>query len=114
MELNRRIAAGRLSEVFGQDALDVDRFQRRLGLHRAAQQEWETADVSLRDALRAYAAGINACLDGLFAAKKLPVEFVLARFEPEPWEPADTLGLAADCAPRLRGGGAARARRLAT
>src|SRR5207248_11788443 len=33
-------------------------------------------------------------LDGLFAAKKLPVEFVLARFEPEPWEPLDTLGFA--------------------
>src|SRR5438093_12465108 len=41
--------------------------------------------------LRAYTAGVNACLDGLFAAKKLPVEFVLARFEPEPWEPVDTL-----------------------
>jgi penicillin amidase len=91
MELNRRLAAGRLSEVFGKDALDVDRFQRRLGLHRAAQQEWETADASLRDTLRAYAAGVNACLDGLFASKKLPVEFVLARFEPEPWEPVDTL-----------------------
>ena len=91
MELNRRLAAGRLSEVFGKDALDVDRFQRRLGLHRAAEQEWATADSSLRDILRAYAAGVNACLDGLFASKKLPVEFVLARFEPEPWEPVDTL-----------------------
>ena len=91
MELNRRLAAGRLSEVFGKDALDVDRFQRRLGLHRAAEQEWATADSSLRDMLRAYCAGVNACLDGLFASKKLPVEFVLARFEPEPWEPVDTL-----------------------
>jgi penicillin amidase len=94
MELVRRLAAGRLSEVLGKDALDVDRFQRRLGLHRAAQREWETADANLRDTLRAYAAGVNACLDGLFAAKKLPVEFVLARFEPEPWEPVDTLGFA--------------------
>jgi penicillin amidase len=94
MELARRLAAGRLAEVFGKDALDVDRFQRRLGLHRAAQQEWETAEPILRETLRAYAAGVNACLDGLFASKKLPVEFVLARFEPEPWEPVDTLGFA--------------------
>ncbi len=94
MELARRLAAGRLAEVLGKDALDVDRFQRRLGLHRAAQREWETADASLRDSLHAYAAGVNACLDGLFAAKKLPAEFVLARFEPEPWEPVDTLGFA--------------------
>ena len=38
--------------------------------------------------------GVNACLDGLVAAEKLPVEFVLARFQPEPWEPIDTLGYA--------------------
>jgi penicillin amidase len=94
MELTRRLASGRLAEVFGKDALDVDRFQRRLGLYRAARQEWETADASLRDVLRAYAAGVNACLDGLLAAGKLPVEFVLARFAPEPWEPLDTLGYA--------------------
>jgi penicillin amidase len=94
MELTRRLAAGRLAEVFGKDALDVDRFQRRVGLYRAAQREWETAEPGVRDILRAYAAGVNACLDGLMAAGKLPVEFVLARFNPEPWEPLDTLGYA--------------------
>jgi penicillin G amidase len=94
MELTRRLTAGRLSEVFGKDALDVDRFHRRLGLHRAARHEWETADADLRDALRAYAAGVNACLEGLFTSKKLPAEFILARFQPEPWDPVDTLGLA--------------------
>src|SRR6185312_13321431 len=46
MELTRRLTSGRLSEVLGKDALDVDRFQRRLGLHRAAQREWETADAA--------------------------------------------------------------------
>jgi penicillin G amidase len=91
MELCRRLAGGRLAEVFGSDALAVDRFQRRLGLHRAARWEWETADASLRDSLHAYAAGVNACLDGLLASGKLPVEFTLTRFSPEPWDPLDTL-----------------------
>ena len=91
MELARRVASGRLAEVFGKDALDIDRFLRRLGLHRAAQKDLETATASLRDTLRAYAAGINACLDGLMASGKLPVEFRLARFTPERWEPLDTL-----------------------
>src|SRR5467141_2854323 len=72
MELNRRLAGGRLAEVFGKSALDVDRFQRRLGLHRTAQHDWETADAGFRDVLRAYAAGVNACLDALLAAGKLP------------------------------------------
>jgi penicillin amidase len=94
MELTRRLASGRLAEVFGADALDIDRFQRRVGLHRSAQRDWDTADAGLRDDLLAYAAGVNACLDGLIAAKKLPAEFVLTRFQPEPWEPVDTLGFA--------------------
>jgi len=94
MELTRRLASGRLAEVFGPAALDVDRFQRRLGLHRAAQAEWDTADASLRDTLGAYAAGVNACLDGILASGKLPIEFTLARFTPEPWRPEDTLGYA--------------------
>jgi penicillin G amidase len=91
MEVARRVASGRLAEVFGKDALDIDRFLRRLGLHRAAQRDLETATASLRDTLRAYAAGINACLDGLMTSGKLPVEFGLARFTPERWEPLDTL-----------------------
>ncbi|GAC1314048.1 MAG: penicillin acylase family protein [Chloroflexota bacterium] len=92
MELSRRLASGRLSEVLGSAALDVDRFQRRLGLYRAAQREWETADTTLREVLRAYANGVNACLDTIIASNKLPVEFALARFQPEPWEPVDSLG----------------------
>jgi penicillin amidase len=94
MELTRRLAGGRLAEVFGPDALHVDRFHRRLGLYRAAQHEWDTAEADVRDILRAYAAGVNTCVDSVVASKKLPVEFVLARFQPEPWDPVDTLGFA--------------------
>src|SRR5712692_11447878 len=41
MEFNRRLGSGRLSELFGDVALDVDRFCRRLGMHRAAAAEVE-------------------------------------------------------------------------
>ncbi|MGI9145080.1 MAG: penicillin acylase family protein [Chloroflexota bacterium] len=94
MELARRFASGRLAEVFGKDALDMDRFLRRLGLHRAAQKDWQAASPSLRDILGAYASGVNACLDGLIASGKLPVEFGLARFSPGRWDPLDTLTFA--------------------
>src|SRR4030095_14862531 len=59
MELTRRLTSGRVAAVFGSDALALDRFQRRLGLHRAANAEWISADSGLRDILRAYAAGVN-------------------------------------------------------
>jgi len=94
MDLTRRFARGRLAEVFGEQALDVDRFQRRLGLHRAARTDWDTIEQSTRDVLTAYTAGVNACLDGLVASGKLPIEFVLARFKPEPWQPLDALSYA--------------------
>ncbi|MBV9748979.1 MAG: penicillin acylase family protein, partial [Acetobacteraceae bacterium] len=94
MDLTRRTALGRLAEVFGPAALDVDRFYRRLGLHRAAQAEWDVADASLRDVLNAYAAGVNAYLEGVVGSGRLPIEFVLARYRPEPWRPVDTLALA--------------------
>src|SRR5881392_2577704 len=39
MDFNRRLGAGRLSELFGPIALETDRFCRRLGLHRSAAAE---------------------------------------------------------------------------
>lgn len=91
MELNRRLARGRLAEALGPDALDIDRFMRRVGLHRAAQVEWHQADGDVRAALQAYAAGVNAYLARMVATGKLPIEMVLIGLQPAPWEPLDSL-----------------------
>jgi penicillin amidase len=90
MELSRRLARGRLAEVLGEVALDVDRFMRRLGLHRAAQAEWERTAPSTRGCLEAYVRGVNAAIDNL-SSVKLPIEFVLTRITPSAWEPLDSL-----------------------
>ena len=94
MEINRRFARGRLAEAFGPEALDIDRFQCRLGLTRAAQAEWESASDELRTSIVAYAEGVNAGMVGLQTAGKLPIEFVLTRLTPTRWEPLDTLAFA--------------------
>jgi penicillin G amidase len=91
MEISRRLARGRLAEALGEPLLEVDRFMRRLGLHRAAQREWDLAGPDVRRALEAYAAGVNACLDRLVASGKLPIELVLTKVQPRPWEPIDSL-----------------------
>ncbi len=91
MELGRRLARGQLAEVFGADLLDVDRFMRRLGLHRAAEAELRRLDPESRDLLLAYAAGVNAHLAEARSLGRQPVEFRLARFEARDWEPLDTL-----------------------
>jgi penicillin G amidase len=89
MELQRRYGAGRLAEVFGREALALDRQMRVLGLYRAAEAEIPFLSSAVRRGLEAYAAGVNAFLNTRPGA--LPPEFLLLRFAPEPWQPADSL-----------------------
>lgn len=89
MELQRRYGAGRLAEVFGPQAVGSDRQMRVLGLYRAAEAALGSLAPEVRRGLEAYAAGVNAFLASRPGA--LPPEFLLLRFQPEPWRPADTL-----------------------
>ncbi len=89
MEFSRRIGAGRLSEVLGEATLPSDRFLRTIGLYRAAQADLEVLPVEIVDALQAYADGVNAFIDT--HQGRLPLEFVLLGFQPEPWTPTDSL-----------------------
>ena len=89
MELMRRYGAGRLSEVFGTSTVWIDRQMRVLGLYRLAQAEFPRLPAPVHRGLEAYAAGVNAFLATRSGA--LPPEFVLLRFAPEPWRPADSL-----------------------
>jgi len=89
MELNRRTAQGTLSEVFGELALDTDRTARTFGFNRLGHADWEMASDDLREGISAYVAGVNAFLD--HPKTKLPVEFTLLGFKPQPWQPEDTM-----------------------
>ncbi|HVC55616.1 MAG TPA: penicillin acylase family protein [Stellaceae bacterium] len=89
MELMRRYGAGRLAEIFGTKAVASDRLMRVLGLYRLAEAELPLLAPPVRRGLAAYAAGVNAFLATRSGA--LPPEFLLLRFTPEAWRPADTL-----------------------
>lgn len=91
MEVHRRIAAGRLSEIVGPRGLDADRLTRRLGLRRVSEAEWHVTQAAgeLRQEILAYTAGVNAGMRD----RPLPAEFTILRHRPEPWEPEDTLAV---------------------
>src|ERR1051325_8807094 len=89
MESMRRYGAGRLAEIFGPQAVAVDRQMRVLGIYRLAEQELPLLSEPVRRGLEASAAGVNAFLATRRGA--LPPEFLLLRFSPEPWRPADSL-----------------------
>ena len=42
---NRAIFSGRLSEIFGPDALQLDKFARTIGYRRIATETWKTLDA---------------------------------------------------------------------
>ena len=91
IELARRAASGSLAEVFGSVALDADRLLRRVGLRRAAEAEVEQLAETMGENLDAYAAGVNAFIDG--NRNRLPPEFLILRFRPEPWTVVDSLAI---------------------
>ncbi len=87
MDFNRRLLAGRLSEILGKVALPLDRWLRMLGMRRVAEQEASLLSAETLAVLEAYAAGVSTRI----ARGRLPVEFTLLRFKPEPWAVPDTL-----------------------
>ena len=88
MEMNRRIAAGRLAEILGSGALETDRFLRTLGLRRAAEANLKHYAPETLGVLHAYASGVNAFLA---TNPVLPPEFWLLRLTPEPWTAVDSV-----------------------
>ena len=89
MEANRRLADGRLSEIFGEAAFEADRFVRTVGIARAAANDLACLSLESRSLLDAYLRGVNTYME--MNPRKLPLEFVLLGFKPEPWQPLDTL-----------------------
>lgn len=84
-----RAGRGTLSELVGEQALALDRFSRRAGFARSARAQLEALPERERDALAAYAAGVNA------ARVRRPHELALLRRDLTPWEPVDVLGVLA-------------------
>lgn len=89
LEFQRRVGAGRLSEVIGETTLSTDRFLRTLGVRRAAEEAWSALQPATQALIESYVAGVNASLANRTGA--LPPEFLLLGFEPEPFEPVDVL-----------------------
>lgn len=91
MDFNRHLVQGRLSEIFGARTLAADGVFRTLGLYRHAEASVPALDAETREALQAYADGVNAYLAKHQGA--WPPEFTLLLHRPEAWKPADSVAL---------------------
>lgn len=106
MDMNRRFLSGRLAEIFGNFTVpwkelstqfrrragaDFDFFVRLLGVRHAAVDCLKLLPEDDRRRLEAYSEGVNRYVD---SCKRLPWEFRLLRYQPEPWRSEDSLTIA--------------------
>ena len=87
MDLIRRVTTGRLSEVMGEDLVQTDKFLRCLEMTAKSKIVLSTEDPVILSYLQAYADGVNAYI--VAAGKKLPPEFRILRYKPDPWKLED-------------------------
>ena len=96
LELYRRSALGRLAEVFGPTLVEADRLERQRGYTAAEYQaQIDALPAASRARIGAYADGISAAISEAIGdpAGKLPYEFHVLGFRPEPWTVRDTLAV---------------------
>jgi penicillin amidase len=104
LDFLRRKGAGRLSEILGPDGRELDYLwrlngmrnvfewdllARTVGIRRIAEAEWKDLPEGTRTVLQAFSAGINSVIDE--SGDRLPIEFDLLGYRPEPWTPIDCL-----------------------
>jgi len=107
MDVRRHATAGRLAELFGEDALASDLSVRTLGWRRVAEAELPLLAPETRVALDAYAKGVNEYLDGR-STSRISLEYVVLGaggldYSPEPWTSVDSLAWLKAMAWDLRG-----------
>lgn len=83
MEVMRRAAEGRLSELLGGATIETDRYLRSLDIPRAAEASLALPSPESRALLDAYVRGINQWIEARL--RPLPPEFRILRVAPEPW-----------------------------
>ncbi len=86
MDLLRRGAAGRLTEVFGKGLLETDTTQRVIGCNRIAADIFSGLPEEQKESLLAYSEGVNAYISQM---RTRPFEFLLLKYQPETWRGED-------------------------
>ncbi len=95
MQMLRRTAQGRLSELFGARTIQIDMLMRRFDLYGLAQSSVAAQDAATQAALTAYADGVNAWLGEVNegARGRGAPEMWLFNHPIAPWVPADSIAI---------------------
>lgn len=91
MDLARRQASGRLSEIIGEATINTDKHFRTFSLRDAAEKSLAAYDDESKQVLEWYAEGVNAFITQAKESNTLSYEFALLGYEPEEWTVVDSL-----------------------
>jgi penicillin amidase len=89
MELTKLFASGRISELAGEKARDLDIRMRTLGFHRNATKHIALLNEKTRMYFQKYVDGVNAFIET--RPQEQHLEFKLAGIRPSTWSSADSL-----------------------
>jgi penicillin amidase len=89
MDLTRRVAEGKLSEIFGSSTVEFDKLFRTIGIGRFAYRWYENISPRSKQILSAYTDGVNSFITSHY--NKLPIEFDLLKYRPVLWQPQHSL-----------------------
>jgi len=84
----RLLAQGRLSEMAGANALDIDRLMRSANLKKSASELYNASSPRLQRFFEVYARGVNAWL--FRYRDKLPADLASSGYRPDYWKPEDS------------------------
>lgn len=87
MDLIRRATTGRLSEIFGESYVKTDLFLRSLDMTTKSKMVLSSEDTIVIECMKAYTDGVNAYISS--AGKRLPPEFRILGYKPDPWKLED-------------------------
>ncbi len=91
MDLLRHVTTGRLSEVFGADLLEADILMRSLRIPDKSEKLYAESKPEIKAIFEAYSEGINQYMEE--HKDKLPLEFSILGYKPEPWKPQHSFNL---------------------
>jgi len=87
MDFIRRVTTGRLSEVLGEELVSADKFLRCLEMTTKSKKLLSEEDPVILSYMQAYTDGVNAFIES--AGNKLPPEFRILGYKPDPWKLED-------------------------
>ncbi len=89
MDYYRRLSSGRLSEIFGNQTIKVDKFMRCFDIEEICKRNYDSISGKSKNILDSYARGVNYFIEKNSA--RLPMEFNALNYKPVSWKPYHSL-----------------------